>query len=318
MTLSTRSYIVLLASTAAFYLALQSPAARADAVPQRIPGTQIELVPPAGFGARPAFPGFVNLVGSVMVVEFPQPYSDVAGDVTARTKTSGITLLSVEHPKISGRDATLLHVQVPFDQASDTSKWILIFGDDSHTGTVTATFRTNVPQATSDEIRKSVLSAAWSNAAPATNFEGMQFRIIETSTLKIANKLANGLFLAPPGRWGHLKPTDPLLAVTSGLLSDPVTDIGAFSKIQLLQRASITDVEVLGGSKIQVEKLPGFELTARARDTRTKDGLQIYQMVVIDSAHQQFFIAAGQVGVGASDEALADFRTVAHSLKVVN
>jgi hypothetical protein len=40
-------------------------------------------------------------------------------------------------------------------------------------------------------------------------------------------------------------------------------------------------------------------------------------MLVIDSAHKQYFIAAGQVGVAGADQAIPDFRFVARSLRVV-
>jgi hypothetical protein len=250
---------------AAASLTVAPSIAGADTSPTRVPGTQIELVPPAGFEVRAAFPGFIRLdiAGSVMAIEFPQSYAAMVDDVMARSKTPGVKLLSTEHPRVSGQEATLLHVQVPFDQTSDMAKWMLVFGDGSHTGTVTATFRANVSQATDDAIRKSVLSAHWSDAAPLSALEGLQFRITESARLKISHRIANGIFLVAPGRWGRTNPADPILGVTAGVLIEPVADADAFSKAQL-ERRSFTEVEILNGAKIEVGKLPGFELTARA------------------------------------------------------
>ena len=146
----------------AFLIALGCPRPTA-AVPGlgQVPGTDIAMVPPAGFHASTRFHGFEhsNYLATIMVVEIPGPVSDIQKGMTREGLASrGMALLSSENRPWNDEQALLLHVSQRA-QGVDFRKWILVVGSEKSTTMIVGSYPAKKDEL-SLPIRKAMLGAA--------------------------------------------------------------------------------------------------------------------------------------------------------------
>lgn len=116
----------------------------------RVPGTDVWMVPAAGFLAASSFAGFADTSGAAIeVTEVPEPYDVIAPQVTAaELATQGIDLDTRDDVTLADGRAAILVSGTQTINGVDMQKVILVTGDDTTTAFVTA----NVPFASPDDI----------------------------------------------------------------------------------------------------------------------------------------------------------------------
>jgi hypothetical protein len=278
-----------------------------------IPGATVRLQPPPGFVPADRFPGFqwADAGSSIMVTEMPGPVGDVRAGMTKEGLASrGMTLRSLEVTRVAGREAILISV-TQVASGVVVEKWMVLFGDESTTVMIVATF----PHALASELRKplrdAVLSAEWNPSRRVDRFEGLRFRLTETDRLKIANRMANMLLLTAGGVAGRLSPGDPFLVVGSSISEADIHDLERFARQRLARMVTIKDLTNIEGRQVIVDGATAYELTADARDEKADTALRVYQVVLLDGRY--YYLFQGKVGAAKADEYLPEFRQVTKS-----
>lgn len=318
--ISARQFTKSLAFVASITLLSLSPATTpdpAEPTPALVPGTRVSVVVPAGFEAATQFPGFLHpdTGSSLMISEIPAGFSEMREGMTAaRLAEQGVTLVSSEDVTVAGLDGLLLSASQAVN-GIDYRKWLGIFGTDSETVMVVATYPEAVATELGEPLKQSVLSAKWDLEAEVDVFNGLTFRIKEPETLRIAKRISNMLLLTEDGQTGTVAPGNPLLIVASAVNDIEIADIETFSKNRLLQTAEVNAIADLAGQDVTAGGLPAYELTASAKDETSGFPLVIYQLVVPNG--NSYYLMQGLVGTPIADKYLKEFRDVARSLTVV-
>lgn len=283
----------------------------------QVPGTRVSVVVPIGFEPAKQFPGFqqVDTGSSIMITEMPAPFRAVRGGMTEEGLAShGMTLLSTQQVQIAELDGLLISAS---QKASGIAfrKWLGIFGTDSATVMVVATFPEAVATKMSEPLKRTVLSAAWDMGSDIGLFDGLTFRIQEPATLKIANRMSNMLMLTTGGAPGPLAPNEPFLIVGSSISEVEIDNIEEVAKSRIMQTAKVTDISDIKGKSVTIGGVPGYEIIAAAKDSDSGTELVLYQVIVVRGT--SYYIAQGLVGASVADKYVPEFREVASSLSFV-
>jgi len=293
-------------------LVLQGPV---QADPVRVPGTNVNLQPPAGFSPSESYPGFQSPEhqASIMVTQMPAPVAEIRKAMTKDLlATRGITLLSSQEETVDGREALLLQVAQAAGGA-EYLKWMLVMGDPQTTYMIVGTFPKTAGEEVGAAIRKSLLTAAVTSAGPDNPFEGLLFRVTPTSALKIAGRVSNMLILTESGSAGTLPPGEPVYIVGSSISPAAIADPKAFSEARAKQTEQITDLRIVTGREITLGGLAAYELLADAKDVKSGIAIRLYQVIVPDTGG--YFIVQGLVGAERAGGMIPEFRRVTESFR---
>jgi hypothetical protein len=280
----------------------------------RVPGTKVSLTPPAGFVAADRFSGFQNAQtgASIMVSEIPAPAAEMRASLTAANlQARGMTLKGTEPATIGGLDADLLAV-TQVANGIVFEKWMAVTGDSSTSVLLVATFPQSQAGRLSEPLRRAVLSASWNPSAALDRFEGLPYRIRETTDLKIENRMQHMLLMAKPGSPKPRSAADPIVVVSPAHSPTPIADLEHFAKQRLAQTAEIRDLANLRGQATTIAGRPAYELSASAKDRKTGAPLAVYQAAVVDGS--AYYLVVGLVGESGAKTYVPQFKAVAQSL----
>jgi hypothetical protein len=301
-------------------------ATMAAAEPRRIPGTSVALELPDGFEPVQGRPGLVTSSAddaSIVVQEVRAPFAEVRAQVFDPEDLAArhITLQRLENVRLSGHDATLARV---LRQKEGIEQWTLGIGDERRSVLIFASCKQNSPHVCFDKLRAVVVSVHWPAADPPSPVEGLPLQIVESSHLKISNRVASGgLVLTDPSGPNPVRPADPVLVIGSAPASTPQGSIqeGMLEDLahSLVSASSnYSDVKNIRGLRVRQQGLPAYELTADATG-RSENGripLRIYLLVVLKADSGRYCFALGMVGAAGAERALPEFREVTHSLRM--
>lgn len=282
---------------------------------ERVPGTNVNLQPPAGFAPAEDFPGFQNAgqQASIMVNQLPAPVAEAKKGMNEETlATRGMTLLSSSTEKVDGKDALLLHVA----QAAggvEYLKWMLVTGDPQTTFLIVGTFPKSAGEEVGAAIRTALLTTRVEIRGPDNPFEGLLFRITPTPALKIASRVSNLLLLTESGMAGTAAPGDPVYVIGSSIGPPGSADLKTFSEARARQTEQITDLKNLSGREITVGGLAAWELVADATGVKSGTPVRLYQVIAPDG--DGYFIIQAFVGTERADAMLPEFRKVTESFR---
>jgi hypothetical protein len=316
-TLARSSRDSLLLAIVAMLLACGHATASEKQTAVHVPGTRVSVVVPNGFESAKQFPGFqqVDTGSSVMITEIPTPFGAVRMGMTEEGLASrGITLLSTEQVQIAELDGLLISAS---QEANGIAfrKWLGVFGTDSATVMVVATFPEAVATKMSEPLKQSVLSAEWKMGSDIGLFDGLTFRIQEPATLKIANRISSMLMLTKGGGPGPVAPNEPFLIVGSSISEVEIDNIEAFAKSRIMQTAKVKDIGDIKGKSVTIGNAPGYEIMAAAKDSNSGIQLVLYQVIIVKG--KSYYIVQGLVGASVADKYVPEFRKVASSLSFV-
>ena len=282
----------------------------------RVEGTRVRMTPPRGFVPAELFPGFQQVASgsSILVSEIPGPYSGLRSGMTKDGLASrGMTLLSSEPARLGGLDGALISVAQDAKGIS-FRKWLGLFGDEAETLMIVATFPASAAAALSDPLKRAVLTARWDREAKPKIFEGLTFRIDETADLKISRRIANALMLTKDGKPGPVTPSDPLLVVGTSHSAVRIDDIQAFARRRVMQTAQVKDLRNRSEGPMTIDRLPGYEIVASAKDADSGASIVVYQAIVVKD--DVYYLVQGLVGAASSEKYVPEFRRVANSLSI--
>lgn len=141
-----------------------SDAATPPGLYTKVPGTRISLIKPEGFSGAGEFSGFqqADTSSSIMVVELPTPYRDfIKGFSDAKKMNSqGVELLLQEEVVVDSQAAKLYHVRQT-TLGTVYVKWVVAFGDDTHTVMINAMCPETHQSTLAGPLRKAVLSVKY-------------------------------------------------------------------------------------------------------------------------------------------------------------
>lgn len=303
----------------------QAPPAEKKAPPEQkqpqarpVRGTHVSLVPPEGFVEATRFSGFQkNATGSsILVTELPAGFNTVSQAFEAGAMASkGMKLLEKEAVPLQsqgqGGKALLVHVE---QESAGTAfrKWMLALGDDKGTALVTATFQKELEASESAPLKAAVLTARRDLSTEAPPVEPL-FTLQQTPGLKRAHQVQNAVLYTPDGKLEGHAPEEPLLVVAPSIGDPGALDVKAFSEKRLRLTAGVMDVVVESGAPLEVDGMKGYELVARATDSKRGTPLVLHQVLLLEEGG--YFILQGRMGTGRRQEYLPHFQAAARSLK---
>jgi hypothetical protein len=308
---ATRRISVIVASA---LLAWAGFASTGQALPVRVPGTTVTLVPPAGFTPADRFPGFqrVDMSASIVVSELPGPAETMQKGMTRETLASrGMTLIRSETVKASGKDALLIHVSQSVD-GKEYLKWMLIAGDEKKLVMIVGTFPKEASEL-SLSIKRAILSASWSSLTKTPTNEGLTFRIFPTATLKRAGRVANMLVFNESGKMGPGDATQAVLVVGSSISDASIENVEKFARERATKTSQVGPLRNIEGRELTTDGLPGYELVAEATDRKTGREVRMYQLILADQT--TYYIAQGFVAASRGPAIVDQFRKVTGSFR---
>jgi hypothetical protein len=292
-------------------LCVMQVAAQANA-PVRVSGTQVSLTPPEGFRPSTRFSGFENAEtqASIMISELPGPFSEVNKMlVPEQLAKQRMTLLSRSDEKINGSDAILAHVTQRY-AGDEFLKWMLIVGDESKTRMIVATFSKENETALKDALRKSVLSATWTNDA-VDPFDGLNYKLQAAGTLKLAGRVSNLLMFTESGKQRTSGPEEGLFIFGSSIADRDLSNLKKFSEDRVSQTARMSNIKIKSSTPLTIGSLKAHEIVASAKDDATDKSMLLYQTLVADD--KTYYIAQGMVTEDRGNTMLPHFNATAKS-----
>jgi hypothetical protein len=281
------------------------------------PEAGLAIPQPIGFTKATSFYGFEQAAtnSSVMLSKIPGPFTAVTqGFNKSALATRGIDLISQQPIKIDNQSGLLLNVsQSAYGQKF--LKWIVVFGNERETNIITATFPSDKPQL-SEPLKKVVLAVVPSKiAAPALS--SLPFTVTAVAGLaRVTNVTAFGkaATFTKDGNMPSAAVTDPLLIVTPSLGAVPVGDQKSFAQQRLSSYPQIKIEKITATNEVTIDNLPGWEITADARDPKTQSILKIYQVMLFPKSGG-YILTIGIVGDKQADLYLPKFKAIAQSYR---
>ena len=281
---------------------------------ERVAGTKIKIEAPEDFVKAAQFPGYMMKAtgSSIMVTTLPGPFSEVTkGFNKEGFVRQNMKLISKEKQLVGEAQGLLIHAS---QNARGTSflKWMLVFGNESETTLVVATFPERFKDELSEKLKKSVLTTEWDRAIKVDFFEGITFRVKESGSLKIANKMGNSLFLSKDGKFPQKNEGEPLVIVGSSITEDwEIPNMKLFSKRRLLHTKGLTVPKILEEKSVKIDGLDGYLIYAKGKGV---DGdLYIEQCLLF--TEDGYYIFQALVGNDKKDKYVKDFRIILNSFK---
>ena len=280
-----------------------------------IPGTRVMLIRPDGFTKTDRFLGFMqeSTNASIMITEMDGPYAEVtAGFDGPQMQSRGMRLLQKEDLTVDGWAGMLLRIEQ--DAHGITfAKWLLVFGDETQTVMITATYPKELEQELGTMLHDAVVSAKFDADRHVDPFADLPFSIGAAQNLQFAKRMGNMLMCTSDGVMPIQTPQDPLFVVGYAVSDINVADQMKFAEERLVHTALISDAQTLKNEPITIDGLSGSEIEATARHSESGTPVLVYQVILFDG--ETYIIMQGRCGVGMQSKYLPAFKTLAKSVR---
>ncbi|MFT5286067.1 MAG: hypothetical protein ACI8TQ_002235 [Planctomycetota bacterium] len=305
------SLFVLCAISAFIGSAPQASIVRAEA--QRIPGTSVSLVAPLGFELSESFAGFfqASTGASLLVVEVEGGYTEIVAtweDVESLA-AQGMKLLGSEDTPYESSPGLLCKV------AQDTgtlqvTKWIWIFGTETHSVLIVGNCPNEFVDSTLLSIRGGVLSAKWNLSEDEPEQAERAFAIAYSGGLK-ATEFAQQLIFTVDG---EMDKTGKLPLFVAGASLDAAKACTSdFAEQRLRETASHQGFELSSPAPIEIDGLSGWELYATAKGEIDGGAKSIYQVMLFEG--RSYWLLQGIVAKEQGEQYLPEFKQMAQSFR---
>ena len=280
-----------------------------------VPGTKISIIPPPDFEPAPDWPGYAqqSTTSSVMVVEIPGPFAEsVAGfEDEEKMAVRGMKLLSKEDLKVNHYPAHFLEIKQSAMGLS-FSKWILVFGDESHTVMVNGVYPEGNEKLSKD-IRKSVESIVYEPDKEFDPLDAVIFSIdVEGTPFQLTTSIGGSLAYTKDG----LVPTElednAKFMVSTSMGEFPIDEPEEFTQHRMNQLNLGFEVETESFLPINIDDMDGHEVLAYGTNAETGNReLVLLTMLYTES---KYYIMTG-LASGDHEENLALFRQLGKTFK---
>ena len=287
----------------------------AAAQPQQVAGMRVTLQPPAGFIPAVRFAGFQReeARASIMVAEVQAAFSLMESRLTPQAFAGqGMVLRASEPFAVDSLRGRLISATQRAPDGVTYDKWVLMFGDDSVTAIVTATYPQDSAGSFSEPMKQAVLSARWSQA-PADPLEGIGFRVTTGPRLRIATRLGNSVAINETGTLPNAEPGAPLLVIGRSVAEVDLSDLEAFARGRMTQMPGISDHSNVSGGPLTIDGGSAYQLSADAVQIDDSTPLKLYQVVLAEGSH--YILTQGFVAADRAADFIPEFESIARSLR---
>lgn len=258
-----------------------------------VQNTKISLVPPANFTVATNFAGFQqdSSGASIMVVELPAPYSEIAKAFTAEgLKTQGMDLLEKEELILNGIPAILIKGEQPA-YGNTYHKYTLAFGSETESILINGTYQKENEATLEETIKSAVLSCIYDASKSIDPMESANFEITLTGTdMVFAASIANSLLFNREGQIPATATDKAAFIVAKSFSEMEILDKKAFSENRLRQNP-ITIKSITSTEPIRIDGLDGFEIAATSDPDELGKVLELYQVTLFSD--KQYYILFG-------------------------
>jgi hypothetical protein len=280
------------------------------------PEIGIKLRQPKGYEKPKSFIGFGNEATkcSILCTKLPAPFAEVSkGFTKANLAARGWKLHSRADVKIDGQPAVLINFEQPAG-GQVFEKWAIIFGDEKRTLLVTATYPQSAKKEAESALKAAILSTRRDDSPADAASDALPFTIETSNKLKPAESISRVLMYNLDGEIPSKSAKDPLLVVAPSIGDvTTITDRKAFAERQLRATAHTKDLEIRDTKKIEIDELESYESHGTAKDTKSGEPLQVYQVILFDK--DLYIRVIGLVGTDKAKEFVPEFKSMALSIK---
>jgi hypothetical protein len=276
------------------------------------PALGVELPQPEGYVVSKQWSGLENpakLVG-IQITTMPASFAEASAGFTPQQMAAAhMQLHQRSEATIAGKKALMIQLTQAV-QDIEVGKWIAIYGDETNTTMLVATFPLGDNEL-SEEI-KAILTGARSIEVKRRPLgENVDFKVGETRKLRIASDFNNTLIYTLGGAQKQQSPTDPLFLVSKTADVLPPGDIRGQLQQGLLHLAETT---ITHNDAIQnVDLGPNCracEVTATGEHKPTGTKRVIYERLI--AYPDCCYLIVGIVGAKQGDEFLPEFQNMAN------
>lgn len=302
-------------------LLVLAPPALAGGEWKTVRDTNIRLRVPDGFAIATNVKGFqsIELQSTVMVEYIPG-----RGDLTAvrigftreRLAARGWTLLSKKDVSMAGGDGMLIHLEIPQGGAL-YRKWISLFPERGQNRVVSVhgVYPKSREAKIGEALKESVLSAGFADQAETVRTKALPFTLKPAKPLAHAKDHGPAKIYTEDGRF-PLPGRDHLFLIAAPSTSTiGVSDRKGYAEKRVKEIESTKEVKVTKVGAVEIDGLPGFEVLARGKDTRTGESIFIYGVILYEDV--QYYVIAGLVKLSRKSRALSLFRKSAETFERV-
>ncbi|WP_036478248.1 hypothetical protein [Myxosarcina sp. GI1] len=302
--------------TSVFTLGLIATPALSQDKLEKILGTKISIVPPAGFVAATRFSGYQEEESnsSIVVTEISAPISQLKPGLinSEELAKQGMVLLTQQTVVVDGKDATMLKVRQKA-YGTEFLKWILLLGNNTESVLVAAGFPQEFEAQYSESLKYSLLTVTWNSEIATSPTEGLDYSLQEYGDLKLAQRLVNSLIYTKNGEFSSQSTNAPVFVVAPSV-APLYKELGIFARERLLKTDNLREIAIASESKITINNLNGYEITAVGKDVKSEEKIVLYQVVLLDSENY-YYLMQGQVDNKLTGKYLPVFKQFARSFQ---
>lgn len=297
MVLGTALYALtpaLLSSSNTIVLAkdpVASKSSETTAKPQRVPGTRMTIVPPAGFAPATNFAGFIEPESnaSLMLTEISAPFSKLSASYQAEPMEKRGMILTASKSESLGN---LLGLSIEFKQSMygvNFNKYARLFGDENCCYLVLASVAEDTDPAIVKRLKEAMYSIAIDTNAKAPSLdEGLNFSIADGSILKKSRRLQNALIYKPDKVDAEKKTA--VLVVAPSIAAIKIDNPAEFALNRLKNIETMTDLKVDSERDITIDGLKGREIKASAKEIKSGAQSYVYQVMLFDTSGYYYIV----------------------------
>ncbi|AIY66471.1 hypothetical protein [Pseudoalteromonas piratica] len=239
---------------------------------ERVKGTQIVIEPPTYLEPAKRFLGFTDEeYGTfIMITEVPSPINEVMESYTVNgLAIKGLNLLSVEDIKLGNVPAKLMKLHHTAYELEFT-KWSLVFGDNTKSVIIVASFQTALSDELSNKLKETILTARWERDSKVDLFEGLPFKVDETKSLRFAKKISNALILTSDGSFPIADKDLPYSTVAASFSNTyEIDERSKFARDRFMKTQEFKNIEVLSQNQTKHQNLDVEVLLVKAVDVKS-------------------------------------------------
>ena len=275
----------------------------------RVPGTNVLLLPPPGFGTAPGFAGLRKGDAALLVHEMrgSSYYANAASFGGQRVAAHGGNVLEDKELGVGGYPARL----VASAPRPGWRAYQLAFGDSTFAAIVTTQYPA-ADTAAGAALRRALLTARYAAAPAADPFARVGFRLDnQASSFRFARAMGSQFVYARAGTAPDLPGNAPVVTVIPMPFNSSMTaaDVAA-GLLGTLRQYGLTDYMVQHATTTHPNDLETYEVEGYGK-LRGQKVLVFQQVTVIGNT------AVAMEGLAHDDYAatLADFKKLTHSIK---
>ncbi len=300
--------LVLLAFIAAFSTQAQ------NSTRKQFPGTKVSIMVPDSFKYAVRFNGYESGSQKLSIM-ISDVHSGIAHNVNTFTKerltTQGVELVSREEVKVGEITGYFFLTKLQLKKEPYT-KFILLFGDSSHSSLVSGFVPDDQPEVIS-KMKEAILSTVYDPKAVENPWDALDFNVDLSSTgLKFTKFGAGGTVYSKDGTYPS-KGKDHTAILVSMSIRNFTPQLRRDIAIKRLHTLPVADSLIVSKEdSIAIDGLSGYEFTASGM-TKAKEKETVY-MVVLFENDQKYYLVACNTNVD-EEKNLAMFRKVVRTFK---